>query len=633
MNVEISYDKEFTDCIESLKSEYPEHFDIDGIGYQLDLNKFSAEFFNNDNTADVSIDSNANVGDSSIITYGIETKKPYEKLNSYYMLWKRLKELYGIGYANDIIKMQITGVIYIHDVHGVGAGKPYCFNYSAYDVYMDGLPMVSKIKSVPPKHLYSFKSQMEQFMTIAANSTLGATGVADLLIVMSYYIEQMYKTKSDAHFKFASDDDIRAYIKETLVSFIYTVNQPTRSGSQSIYTNVSIYDKNFLKDLQPMYLFRNGHTFNIKYVQLVQDIFLETMNEELARTPVTFPVTTACISIDENRDVRDEEFLQHIMEFNREYGFINFFAGKSSVISACCRLRSDMLVDEDIYGYTNSIGGSSTKVGSIGVCSLNLPHIAYKTGEFNAFKEHVLNLTLIAASINDVKRKCVQDKIDCGAHPLYTYNFINIKKQYSTLGINGLYEAMEIMGYDISNMTPKIIELMDAINKLHLQLDKQFGFHHNCEQVPGENMSVKMAIKDRISLLNNEYEMYSNQFIPLTSEADLFDRIMIQGQLDQHFSGGSVLHINLSQHVTDEKAMMLLKTSIKKGVIYQALNYVLNCCIKGHMSAGNYDTCPICNDVIVDKYTRVVGFLSNVKNWHKTRREIDFPNRKFEVIK
>jgi hypothetical protein len=309
-----------------------------------------------------------------------------------------------------------------------------------------------------------------------------------------------------------------------------------------------------------------------------------------------------------------------------------YFTLPSGIITHNCRLRSDMLADEDTYGYTNSIGGSSTKVGSIGVCSINLPHIAFTSKDYAEFEDTVCTLVRLAAIINDVKRKCVQDKIDVGAHPLYTYNFIDIKKQYSTVGINGMYEAFEIMGYDMVTMVDKIIDLMDKINNINLEMDKMYEFHHNCEQVPGENMSVKMADKDKLQDINDRYDIYSNQFVPLTMDADIFDRILIQGKLDQHFSGGSILHLNLATRINNDKAYTLLSHSIKEGVIYQALNYVLNQCVKGHMTVGNGDTCSICGGEIMEKYTKVVGFLSNVKNWHKTRREIDFPNRKFEVL-
>ena len=152
MNISISYEPEFTELFKALKLKYPQElFDLEGIGKQLDMSTFSKKFFSSSVTADASIDANANVDDVSVIVYNTELPKPFFKLNSYYVLWKELVKLYGINFANYVVESQLTGAIYIHDFHGVAAGLPYCFNYSTYDIMVKGLPMVKKIKSLPPK--------------------------------------------------------------------------------------------------------------------------------------------------------------------------------------------------------------------------------------------------------------------------------------------------------------------------------------------------------------------------------------------------------------------------------------------------------------------------------------------------
>ena len=280
MNIKLSYDSEFTELFERLRGKYPsELFDLEGIGKQLDMNRFSQEFFNNETTtADVSVDSNANVDANDIVAYNFELPKPFFKLNSYYLLWKTLAETHGTDYANEIIESQLSGDIYINDFTELK--KPYCFNYSTYDIMLEGLPMVKKIKSQPPKYLYSFKSQLEQFVVMAANSTLGATGLADMFIVMSYYVQKMFTEDGDAGVKFAGmldeecgysdwslqDAQIWKYVKENLVSFIYTINQPMR-GNQSPFTNVSVYDDHFLEELCQDYVFPDGSNPDKKIIK------------------------------------------------------------------------------------------------------------------------------------------------------------------------------------------------------------------------------------------------------------------------------------------------------------------------------------------------------------------------------
>lgn len=629
MYIPISYDQDFDDLWMHLKSKFPEKlFDIDGLGKQLDMMNFTNDFFSEDTTcvADVSIDANANVDDKTVISYNHELPKPFMKLNSYYMLWKEIKRLYDRVTADEIIEKQVAGDIYINDVHGIASGMPYCFNYSTYDIMTKGLPMIKKIKSVKPKYLYSFKSQVEQFTIIAANSTLGATGLADFLLVMSYYVEKLLKTKSDAHFKFETEEDCWQYVEENLRSFIYTINQPTRAN-QSCFTNLSIYDSLFLEDLKQSYIFEDGSVLNTEIVKKMQEMFLKIMCDEMHRTPITFPVLTACFSIDENNNIRDEEFAKMIAHYNKEYGNINLYCGSSSTLSSCCRLRSDRNNE-----YFNSFGAGSTKIGSLGVCTINLPRLAFKN-KYNVdrFIEDLKDLVKICSQVNNAKRKIVERRIG-NHHPLYELGFMDITKQYSTVGINGFNEAIEILGENILEEKGQELglKIIDTINAENDKYAKQYNSPHNCEQIPGESVSVKLAAKDKLLKYNKEYEMYSNQFIPLTTNADMLDRIKLQGIFDKKFTGGAICHINVETEIEDEQKIVdLIKYCAKQGVVYWAINYNLQECENGHLTVGRNENCSICNQPIINNYTRVVGFLTNTKNWNPTRRKIDYPNRVF----
>lgn len=635
MYLKVTYDQDFFDLMMYLKAKYPKSlFDMDGIGKQTDMAEFSKGFFTNKSTtSDISIDANANVDDMSVIAYDNELPKPFFRLNSYYVLWKKMKQLYGSTKANKIIESQLTGDIYINDFNGIGAGKPYCFNYSTYDIMLFGLPMVKKIKSIPPKHLYSFKSQVEQFVTIASNSTLGATGLADLLIIMSMYVSKILHTNMDSSFEFKSQEDIWRYVKANIESFVYTINQPMR-GNQSPFTNVSIYDDNFLKSLITEYQWSydyNGTTFDvtpdIEVVKTMQVMFLDIMNNELQRTPVTFPVTTACFAVDDENNILDESFLQMISEKNKDFGFINIYSGKTSTLSSCCRLRSNTENE-----YFNSFGSGSSKIGSLGVCTINMPRLAWKhEGNETDFAEELVELIHNCQDVNNAKRNIVSKRIDNGNHPLYTHGFCALSKQYSTVGINGLYECVKIMGYDIMTEAGKefTLKILNVINRENDRLAKKYTAPHNVEQVPAENVAIKLAEKDKLLKYNDdEYDFYSNQFVPLIHKATLLDRIEIQGLFDQHFSGGAIAHLNIDQKIEDVSVISdLIRTSAKKGVIYFAINYILNECENGHMTIGNTDKCNQCSAEIVNTFQRVVGFLTNTKNWHKVRREKDKPNR------
>jgi ribonucleoside-triphosphate reductase len=630
MYLKQSYDQEFTELMLHLKEKYPAKlFDLEGIGKQLDMCSFSKDFFSASTTADASIDANANVSDMSNIAYGVELPKAYFKLNSYYMLWKQLKKTYGRADANNIVEKQLIGDIYINDFHGIAAGSPYCFNYSTYDIMLQGLNMIDKITCAPPKYLFSFKSQLEQFVVVASNSTLGATGLADLLIVMSLYVRRILRTNSDANFKFADEQSCWSYVKETMVSLIFTLNQNMR-GNQSPFTNLSLLDRHFLAELTPGYIDPvTGEAADAELVQKLQELFVCVMQEEMRRTPITFPITTACFVIDEEGTVLDDDFVNFVADKNREFGFINIFSGKSSVLSSCCRLRSDN--DNE---YFNSFGAGSTKIGSLGVCTINLPRLAvrYATDE-SGFMEALGSLVGTVAKINHAKRQIVSARIANGNLPLYTLGYMSLDRQYSTVGVNGLNECCELLGHDILSDAGQafVLDLLRITNEKNDLYQKRYKSPHNVEQIPGETSSIRLARKDSLLGYNpNDYPLYSNQFIPLTTKADMLDRIRLQGLFDRHFSGGAICHLNIEQRIEDPQDLAdLIRFCAKQGVVYWAPNYNLQRCEAGHMSVGTGETCVICGGLVTDNFTRVVGFLTNVRHWHEVRREHDAPNRQF----
>jgi len=283
--------------------------------------------------------------------------------------------------------------------------------------------------------------------------------------------------------------------------------------------------------------------------------------------------------------------------------------------------------------YFNSFGSGSSKIGSLGVVTINLPRLAikYKYDE-KEFYSRLKSMIKVCAQINNVKRKLVQKRIDNGNHPLYSLGFINLETQYSTVGLNGLNETLTLLGYDILTEEGQSVamDILNVINEENDRYQKQYNAPHNCEQVPGESLSIKLAEKDRMLKYQDTYTLYSNQFIPLTTNADMLDRIELQGKFDKHFSGGAICHINIENKVDNEEYIVnLIKVCARKGIVYFALNYNLQRCENEHLSIGNKETCSVCGGIIVDNYTRVVGFLTSVKNWNKTRREVDYPNRKW----
>lgn len=672
-----SYNPEFKQLMINLEKKYgTDFFNISGIGNQLDTNQFAKEFFsNNKNTADTSIDSNSNVSLKNIIVFDDELTKPLKLIYSYYRLWKGLKKKYGIEYANEAVEKQLSGEIYVNDFHGFATNKYYCYNYSTLDTALNGIPKgIDAEISLPTKYLNTYFEHLQLFCVHAGASSLGAVGLADLLLTVSAYADRILTTHSDQHtlfgnevlndlskligdqwgniskerldevknfinsrtkeeISFASDDACWTFIKEKLTNFVYFLNQPNRI-IQSLFSNVSIFDNNFLDSLIDHYCIVDGDNIyraKKENVIKIQDMFLNIMNDTMSRRITTFPVLTACISLDDERNVLDEVFLEKMIRANSKFCMINFYGGKTSTLSSCCRLRSDKE-----NKYFSTLSGAGTKIGSLGVCTMNLPRLAkMANGDIKKFKEFLRNNVILGQRINDIKRGILKNAISKKMIPVYNLGYVILKTQYSTVGINGLYEALEILGYNMATEEGTIFagELLDFINECNDAVGDELKAPVNLEQIPAENVSVKLAFKDKLLGYNDKYEIYSNQFIPLTYTgmgSDILTKIRIQGSLDKKLSGGSILHLNINENnVSDETFKELVKATFKTGTIYFAFNKLLCVCVDcGKVFTSNKvdmdnvtEKCPSCGSSQLEHAIRIVGFIRKFSSFSAGRRK------------
>jgi len=623
MIIEYSFDEDFKKLFKKLDRQDKAYYlrELDGIGEQLDLNNFSRQFFSTKITADISVDSNANVDNVTVVHYNNEIAKSIQRLNSYYLLWKYGRRLFNDDFSQEAITKQFNKEIYINDFHGFN-GLPYCYNFSCMDIICNGIQFSGSIKTTTAKHISSFMGHVIAFLTYACNQILGACGLADLLICCAWYTEKLFEENKSIPKAY-----LEKQIKQELQAFIYQANQPFRSSLQSPFSNISIFDDVFLTKLCDEYIFPDGRKVKKETVKYLQNIFLDLMNETLEKTAITFPIITACFATDENNDIQDKYFLDFIVEKNMKFGIINIYAGKSSTLSSCCRLRS-----ETDKTYFNQFGAGGTKIGSLGVVTLNLPRLAYESKNESTFFNRLKENAILASRINHVKRFILKKRIEQNQSPLYSLGFINLKTQYSTCGVVGINECLEILGYNILEQDGQefVLKILNTINEANDHQEKKYDVPHNMEQVPAESSGCKLADADKLLKYNKNYPFYSNQFIPLTTDADILDRIKLQGQFDKHMTGGAICHLNIADKIEDSNFMKKLIThTIKSGVIYHAINYNLQKCENDHINVGKNKKCIECGKNIIENFTRIVGFLTNVNNWGKTRREIDYPNRKF----
>ena len=678
-----SFQQEFKDCMADIERKYGfELFNISGIGKQLDINNFAKDFFGKKtNTADVSVDSNSNVGLKNTVIFDQEMSKPLKLIYSYYRMWKGLKKKYGLEYANSAVRKQLTGEIYINDFHGFASNLYYCYNYSTLDTAHKGIPKgIDAEPSRPTKYLGTFLEHLQLFCIHAGSSSLGAVGLADLLLTVSCYVARILDTHSDhqtpfgnekmnelmniigdswghltpektkeildfielqstEEVKLSSDEACWKYVRAKLRNFVYFLNQPNRIV-QSLFSNVSIYDDHFLDTMLEYYFIEDKTSGKMYFaekeiVNKLQVMFIDIMNEVMSERITTFPVITACFSLDEDRNIQEEGFLKWVLEADKRFRFINLYAGATSTLSSCCRLRSDKT-----NPWMSSIGSSGSRIGSLGVCTQNLPRLAAMSGgDIELFKNLLKDNIVLSQRINGVKRRILKKAIDDNMIPVYNLGYVDLKTQYSTTGVVGIYEALKVLGYDIK--TPEGEALAEDILKFVSDVTDECSNEQkapcNVEQIPAENVAVKLAKKDRLLGYTN-FDIYSNQYVPLKdNECDMFTRIRLVAHLDKYMSGGSILHININEdNVSTDTLVEMAKTMYKQGVVYFAFNKLLaECNDCGHIFTtdketfdANEVTCPKCQSKNTECALRIVGFIRKFSSW-SSERQAEGRQRKF----
>ena len=431
--------------------------------------------------------------------------------------------------------------------------------------------------------------------------------------------------------KYAGKPDSKGFAVPTKNIYVWGVNPDTKEVSKVKVTR--LLRQGFYKILKID--FANGKSIKVdrfhQFVlfsdlsEAVQAASLKVGDEIPFLTDNTI-VPSEIVSIEEYKNEGDGYVYD--VELEKHHLFIN----TSGIITHnCCRLRSDATKMKEFF---NSLGSGGVKIGSHRVCTINLPRIAYNSKDLNDFVEKLVYKMELARDILKEHRDLLQYEIDQGLLPLYTLGFMNLKTQFSTVGVIGFYEAMEILGYDM--VEEKNLEIakrvINVMNEKNDQFSEEDHVLYNLEQIPGESAAIKLAQKDNLIYGDGmKYQMYSNQFIPLVKPVPMSTRIKAQGVFDASMSGGSILHLNIAEKINSvEMLLTLMNYAVENNVVYFAPNYNMAICEDNHVNVGKMSVCQKCGKPIVRNMLRVVGFYTDVSNWKKERRgAIDYESRVF----
>lgn len=213
-----------------------------------------------------------------------------------------------------------------------------------------------------------------------------------------------------------------------------------------------------------------------------------------------------------------------------------------------------------------------------------------------------------------------------GMLPLFDAGYINMSRQYLTIGVNGLVEAAQFMGIDI-NDNPKyeafvqeILGMIEKYNKKYRTKEVLF----NCEMIPAENVGVKHAKWDKEAGFQTYRECYNSYFYIVEDKSlNIVDKFRLHGhRYIEHLTGGSALHMNLEEHLSKEQYRQLLRVAATEGCNYFTFNIPNTVCNKCHHIDKRYlHECPECHSENVDYLTRVIGYMKRISNFSQARQK------------
>lgn len=567
-------------------------------------------------------DANANVTEKNIVTLNGELfKGDVIKVNRA-ILTDKIRQLYGEDLAKEYIRQLESHELYKHDETSI---MPYCVAITMYPFLLEGLQPIGGL-SAKPKNLDSFCGMFVNLVFAISSQFAGAVATGEFLMYFDYFARKEW---GDDYWKRPEEmvdkhRNIDKTIEQKLQQIVYSINQPAAARNfQSVFWNISYFDKNYFEGLFGEFVFPDGTKPIWDSLNWLQKKFMTWFNSERTKCILTFPVETVALLTD-GEDVVDKEWADFTAEmYSKGHSFFTYMSDSADSLSSCCRLRNE--VTDNQFSYSLGAGGIAT--GSKSVMTLNINRLVqdavnngYDMIEY--LRENVQKVHKYQTAYNEL----LKDYLNDGLLTVYSAGFIHMKKQYLTVGVNGVIEAAEFLGIPV-NDNPTYREFMQSILKTisdenRKARTKELMF--NTEFVPAENLGVKHANWDRKAGYVVPRDCYNSYFYAVEDTSlTILDKFKLHGkEYVQWLDGGSALHMNLDEHLSKEQYRNLLKVAAVNGTNYFTFNIpntICNDC--GHIDKRYLKECPKCGSKNIDYATRVIGYLKRVSNFSQARQE------------
>ena len=589
--------------------------------------QFLAEYCESVNAATGSkYDSNANVEHKNIATLiGELPKSNFIRLNRR-LLTERIKRMYGKELANEYVEKLTHHFIYKNDETSLAN---YCASITMYPWLIGGTKAIGG-NSTAPTNLKSFCGGFINMVFMVSSMLSGACATPEFLMYMNYFIGLEYGKEYWKHADEQADLSLKKRTLDKIITdyfeqIVYSLNQPTGARNyQSVFWNIAYYDRYYFESIFGDFYFPDGSKPDWEGLSWLQKRFMKWFNKERTRTMLTFPVETMALLTTPEGEPMDEEWGDFTAEMYSEgHSFFTYMSDNADSLSSCCRLRNE--ITDNGFSYTLGAGGVST--GSKSVLTINLNRcIQYAVNNNMDYLEYLEQIIDLCHKVQLAYNENLKELQSHGMLPLFDAGYINISRQYLTIGINGLVEAAEFMGLkitpndDYKNFVQGILGLIEKYNKKYRTKEVMF----NCEMIPAENVGVKHAKWDREDGYFVPRDCYNSYFyIVEDGSLTVIDKFKLHGApYIEHLTGGSALHMNLEEHLSKQQYAQLLRVAAKEGCNYFTFNIpntVCNDC--GHIDKRYLKECPHCHSKNIDYMTRIIGYLKRVSNFSKPRQE------------
>ena len=566
-----------------------------------------------------------------MIQENANTRKSINGMNNY------IREAFTRRYwLNEVYPVEIreahqSGAMHIHDLGFFG---PYCCGWDLQQLLTMGFGGISgKVSSKPAKHFRAFLGQIVNATFTSQGESAGAQAWSSIDTYCAPFIRY----------------DNLAYheVKQALQEFVFNLNVPTRVGFQCPFSNLT-FDLKVPQRMRDQGVVIGGQLQDSTYGEFQEEMdmfnlaFCEVMMEGDASGRVfTFPIPTINVTKDFSWEgpVADA-----IMEMTCKYGipyfsnYVNSDLSPEDALSMCCRLRLDT---SELRKRGGGLFGSNPLTGSIGVVTLNLPRLAYLSTDEADFLLRLETLASLAFQSLELKRKVVEQETERGMYPFSARWLASIKERegsfwanhFSTIGLVGMEEAcLNLFGKDGSLTTDTgqrfALTILTRLRELIISYQKKSGNFYNLEATPAEGTSYRLAQRDRdqfpdIITAGSDVPYYTNSSqLPVGYTDDLFETLDLQDELQCQYTGGTVLHLYLGERIESiEIAKRLLKTVFANYKLpYVSLTPTFSTCEDHGYLAGEQPVCPVCGKE-TEVWTRVVGYLRPVRDFHKGKKE------------